>query len=125
VQAADLASDDPRWVLAQSVAANLEHGRAAVLPPEKRARLITHAHRLGLRSFDASLVIALVQSRARTHGAGIDASLASGLRLVAEPAAARSLHRLPDPDGPTWRMLLASVVLSTAITAGLVAWLLA
>lgn len=57
---------DPLWVLAEHAAASIEGGRAAVLPPERRAKLLAMGTRLGLRPFDSHLVIAIVQDSART-----------------------------------------------------------
>lgn len=57
---------DPLWVLAEQAAASIEGGRAAVLPPERRARLLAAGARLGLRPFDSHLVIAIVQDGARS-----------------------------------------------------------
>lgn len=57
---------DPLWILAERAAAAIEGGRAAVLPPERRARLLATGARLGLRPFDSHLVIAIVQDGARS-----------------------------------------------------------
>ncbi len=53
---------DPRWVLAVRCAEALQ---GAVLPPDKRQRLVDLGKRLGLTPFDANLVIAIVQDQAR------------------------------------------------------------
>ena len=53
---------DPCWQLVSEVTVALE---GAILPPERRHHLLARANRLGLRAFDANLVIALVQDRAR------------------------------------------------------------
>lgn len=50
---------------ARAAAMSLEHGRAAVLVPERRRKLMMLALHLGIRPFDASLIIALAQDRAR------------------------------------------------------------
>jgi hypothetical protein len=63
------AAADPRWVLAMRTAGLLEGGRAALLTPERRRRLTSLASRMGVRPFDAALVIAVVQDAAR---AGMD-----------------------------------------------------
>lgn len=47
------------------VTRRIEGGRAAILPPSARAELLTSAERLGLRPFDAALLIAVVQDRLR------------------------------------------------------------
>ena len=63
--AATMSPLDARWIFAVDVAASLVGGRSAVLPPEGRRRLVTRAGELGLRAFDANLVIAVVQDAAR------------------------------------------------------------
>jgi hypothetical protein len=63
--AAMLAPDDARWMFAQEVASRLEGGRAALLRPADRRELVEVAGKLGVRAFDANLVIALVQDAAR------------------------------------------------------------
>jgi hypothetical protein len=56
---------DPRWVLAVAAARQLEGGRAGILTQEGRAHVLRIARLLGLRPFDAALVIAIVQDAAR------------------------------------------------------------
>lgn len=52
----------PHLAFATSIARALE---GAILAPERREALIQEARSLGLREFDANLVIAVVQDRAR------------------------------------------------------------
>lgn len=56
---------DARFRFAGSVLRELEGGKAAILRPERRERLIDQAGRDGILPFDANLVIALVQDSAR------------------------------------------------------------
>src|SRR6185295_11957443 len=63
--AASLDATDARWVLAVRASQSLEGGAAAILAPERRRRLISFALGMGLRAFDANLVIAIVQDAAR------------------------------------------------------------
>lgn len=63
-----LLGDDARWVFAVRVRREVQGGHAAIVTPESRKRLLKLANRLGLRDFDANLVIAIVQDDARTHG---------------------------------------------------------
>ena len=58
----DLGHENPYWRLAGNVAGALD---GVILAPERRRRLLQDAHRMGVREFDANLVIALVQDRAR------------------------------------------------------------
>lgn len=63
--AAAMPAGDPRLDFATVVKSSLEGGRAAILRPERRRDLMTRADALGLRPFDANLVIAVVQEAAR------------------------------------------------------------
>ncbi|MCW5767471.1 MAG: hypothetical protein KIT19_02215 [Phycisphaeraceae bacterium] len=64
-RASALDPDDARAILARRVVESLEGGTAAVLRPEVRSRLVTTGVRMGLRPFDANLVIAIMQDDAR------------------------------------------------------------
>jgi len=68
---AQLGEDDVRRIFAARVAESIEGGRAALLPLEKRMRLLETARRLGIRPFDASLVIAIAQDAARRGELGL------------------------------------------------------
>lgn len=59
-----------RWVFAVQVVRTLDGGRAARLPPEKRRELVAGAVRMGLRAFDANVVIAR-SFRTRRGGANL------------------------------------------------------
>lgn len=61
----ELNEHDARIMFATRVATSLEGGQAAVLRPENRARLRQLANRMGIRDFDASLIVAIVQDAAR------------------------------------------------------------
>jgi hypothetical protein len=63
--AAGIPPHDARWIFAVDTAASLEGGRAALLPAKSRKRLLARATALGLRPFDANLVIAVVQDAQR------------------------------------------------------------
>jgi hypothetical protein len=80
--APDLASADVRWVLAAHARAQLQ---GSALTPERRERVMRLATRLGVRPFDANLIIAIVQDVARRGGVLGDA--VPTLALVAPPAA--------------------------------------
>ena len=80
---------DPRWVMAVRVAEQLE---GTLLSPEQRQKLIRLGHTLGLTSFDANLIIAIVQDAAQrydTHPVGdlIGERGYDWLREEREPAA--------------------------------------
>lgn len=59
------AHEDVRRILALRAAEVLEGGRAAVLRPDARRRLVRLGTMLGLRRFEANLVLAVVQEGAR------------------------------------------------------------
>lgn len=71
---------DPRWRLAMQTQAQLQ---GPTLSPERRDRLMRNARSLGIRPFEANLVIAIVQDRARRGESASNA--APALRLISEP----------------------------------------
>lgn len=83
--AAALDTFDARWVLAVRAADALEGSRAAVLRPEARSRLLTTARTMGLRPFDANLVLAIVQDAARQGQTPRDFETIDRLMLVGKP----------------------------------------
>ena len=94
-QAARLDPADARDLLAARTAGALEGGRAAVLRPERRREIVGDAARLGLRAFDANLIIAIVQDGARRGEAHDDPGAAARLRLVRPPAGEPRSSLLP------------------------------
>jgi len=77
-----IAAEDPRWLLARRVGEQLRGGQAAILPPEARDQLNVIGSRLGLRAFDISLVIAIVQDHARHSTDQHSQVLIARLRMV-------------------------------------------
>lgn len=147
---ADLDPADPRLILALQTQARLE---GATLPAERRERLLKLANGLGLRPFDANLVIAIVQDEARRQNTRPHVSHAAADRLgplvAARPATAPdATHRVAPnassalaqrlaivtrPSRPQrspkrrWRALWAPMLglaLFSGFFAGLLAWLL-
>ncbi len=95
VSAASLPALDPRWILAVQAMREMQGGRAAVVTPEARRRLMLVGRRLGLRAFDTSLVIAIVQDGARRGEDPLGSEANARLRLVgAEPELADARVRL-------------------------------
>lgn len=127
--AADLDPADPRWVLAARTRAELQ---GASLTADRRERLLGLAHDLGMRPFDANLVIAIVQDEARLASAGADSAweLADRLRIVpASPtlggkSSADVANHLSTSSG---RSALALFVISALLgvlgVAALIRWL--
>lgn len=113
--AANLSAVDARWVLAVQVARTLEGGKAAALPPERRSRLVATAVDMGLRPFDANLVIAIVQDGVRNGEGGLTREVEGRLTLVPAP---RTDSAVPGPLA-----LAATILLALGTFAALVAWL--
>ncbi|MCC6322342.1 MAG: hypothetical protein IT438_13005 [Phycisphaerales bacterium] len=118
--------DDPRWLLARRAFEQLQGGTAAILPPESRTRLNTVGRRLGLRAFDISLVIAIVQDHARTASTSTNtndawATLQSRLRMVPTTATPTSCAK-PTPDATrTVASFLPYALATLAIAAAMIA----
>lgn len=120
----DLDPNDPRLVLAARTQAELQ---GAALPADRRRRLLGLAHRLGLRPFDANLVIAIVQDQARC-GAAAEA-LPQRLRIVPRPDPADDARATGGGTRLTavrWRAfapVALGMLLAAAVLAGLLRWL--
>ncbi len=81
----DLNPSDPRWVLAARASTQLQ---GSMLTLERRDRLMRLARQLGVRPFEANIIIAIVQDHARR---GRRISEAAGtLALVDQPGGERS-----------------------------------
>ncbi len=107
----DLQATDARWVFAVRVSKALEPGPEPALPPDRRRRLMSIAKALGLRPFDANLIIAIVQDAARS-GEPLSSSVEERLGLV------RAVHRA----GVSRTNLLLVAFVSAVASAALVAW---
>ncbi|MCH2161303.1 MAG: hypothetical protein MK085_05470 [Phycisphaerales bacterium] len=112
--AAGMAIDEttPHWQLANETAQALE---GEILRPDRRRALVTRAQRLGVRPFDANLVFALVQDRARRGETVSDA--AAPLALLAERP------RTPRFDAVPLVMLAAATGIAVGAAVFLVRWL--
>ncbi len=94
---------DPRWQLASTAYSQLQEGP---LTPGQRSRLIDQASGMGLRTFDASLIIAIAQDHARTGRPLRDA--APTLDLV-------KMRTSSDRAGLRWACAVASAVVATGL----------
>lgn len=105
---------DSRWIFAVQVSRHLTGGRAAALSPERRAALLSTARNLGLRAFDASLIIAVVQESTRS-GEGLSREFEERLAVIP------SRNEGASTVGPG--SLLLAFLLGMVGFAALVAWL--
>jgi hypothetical protein len=103
--------NDPRWILAMQTQARLQ---GAMLTPERRDELLKSGKRLGLRPFEANLVIAIVQDKART---GLAADQQAPLPIGRDSN--ESLSTVP----AVWPRLFAAVAAAMALAALLIRWL--
>jgi hypothetical protein len=112
--ASNLSADDARWAFAVTVSQSLQGGRTAALPPAARERLLGTAGRMGLRPFDANLVIAIVQDGARSGEGALAAPVAGRLMLVRPPGA---------QERPSiWPRLALAAALAAVMCAAMIRW---
>jgi hypothetical protein len=104
------APGDPRWRFATEVSAALQ---GATLAFEDRRRLLALAERIGIRAFDANLIVALVQDRAR-RGEPVESAAGTLAMLPAGRPAGRHLGHV----------LAAGLVAAMLFDAVLIAWLI-
>ena len=106
---------DARWQLANETQRALQ---GAVLAFEDRRRLLAMANRLGIRAFDANLILALVQDRAR-RGEPLEAAAAT-IEMIPKPSARSAARRAPDWM-PIW---IVALMAAMAVDALLIAWMI-
>ena len=107
----ELAPADPRRVFALRAAAAITPSSGGVLPPERRQRLNKDAAALGLRPFDAALIIAIVQDAARTGRDPLGGHTADQLALI-RPVPARR-----PSSADTLMLMVATVAVLLAFAA--------
>jgi len=115
--ASALPTTDVRWILASKAAQAIEGGRAALLRPEARKRLLSEARSLGLRPFDANLVLAIVQDQARIGGSMRPELLAPRLAIVPPGDGADAAPINPGSASTRSRLWLLAVILISLIAA--------
>ena len=101
---------DPRWVLAARTHTQLQ---GTTLTPERRQRLLRIADLLGVRPFEANVIMAIVQDHAR-QGLPLGEAQAT-LALLTRPRRSRRAH---------WFQWLAALAFAVVVTAILIAWLM-
>jgi hypothetical protein len=118
--AAAMSPMDVRWVFAVKVAEEIERSGApgaGVLSPERRYNLSKLATRLGLRTFDANLVIAIVQDGCRSGEGALSARVGERLLLV------RGRDDRPAMTGREFAAwLLASACMAVTIGLAMARW---
>ncbi|MSR40458.1 MAG: hypothetical protein EXS10_00935 [Phycisphaerales bacterium] len=105
-----LGSTDPRWIFAKETARVLA---GAVLPHDRREGLMLLAQRLGLRPFDANLIVAVVQDRARR-----------GEPLEHTTTTLAMIPNASPPRESFARLMTTAILLAILVDAWLVGWLL-
>ncbi|MBX3363230.1 MAG: hypothetical protein KF866_00570 [Phycisphaeraceae bacterium] len=115
--AAALPPADARWALAVHTSRALEGGHAAVLTPDARRRIVRLAVGMGLREFDANLVIAIVQDGVRSGSGPLSPEVESRLTLV------RPAQRATPFPGTLWWKLCCAITLAVAIVLVVIRWL--
>ncbi len=114
--AASLAPSDARWALAVHTSRQLQGGQAAVLSPDARRRIVRLATQMGLRPFDANLVMAIVQDGARSGAGSLSPEVEERLTLVRAPG--------PDRRSMPWWPLVSALALALMLIIAGVRWLL-
>ena len=136
----DFDPNDARWRLATETQRALQ---GAVLAYEDRRQLLALANRLGIRAFDANLILAVVQDRAR-RGEPLE-SAAPTVAMVPKPVARSATMPVASPEAPSPEALLVArpaargwtfpqiesawlwvgaVMLAMVADAALIAWLI-
>lgn len=103
---------DPRWVLAARAYGQLQ---GSTLSPERRERVMRTARTLGVRPFDANVIIAIVQDQAR-RGQPLGTTRPM-LELIDRPAPAGA-------DRTFWTRWLGALALAVLANILLIWWLL-
>jgi hypothetical protein len=119
--AASLPALDARWIMAVQVMREMQGGRAAVVTPESRKRLMLVGRRLGLRAFDSSLVIAIVQDGARRGEDPLGGEATARLRLVGGAEEPELADARP---GLSWGQAAVLVIAAGVFGAAIAVWMM-
>ncbi len=119
--AATLSDDDARSILALRVREQLQGGTTAILTPERRSTLLTTATMLGLRPFDANLIIAIVQDAAR-RGEGVEHPQTDGRLKMVPPAGSRAVRAKRERSFAI--AIVASIVIAFVMLVLAIRWVL-
>ncbi|MGQ0627390.1 MAG: hypothetical protein ACT4PL_04725 [Phycisphaerales bacterium] len=116
VAASALPYNDARWVMAVRTAQMAEGGRAAIIPPRSRRALLRQAKSIGIRAFDAHLIIAIVQDAIRSGRGALSRESQASLAMVA-PAGP-----VTEPAFP-WPLVVASLFMGFIIFSTVAEWI--
>ena len=103
---------DPRWALACAARDSLQ---GSVLTYENRRKLMRLAQRVGIRAFDANLIVAIVQDRAR-RGEPIESAV-DAIGVVPRPAARAGAF-------VTAWIWAAAILIAVLVDVVLIGWLI-
>jgi len=106
---------DPRWILAMQTQARLQ---GSMLTADRRQRLMNSAKKLGMRPFEANLVIAIVQDRARI-GQPVETSTPT-LRLMREVDPQTTKDAASEGNWARW---FAAIAGAAALAGLILRWL--
>jgi len=126
----EIVEGDARWVFAAKVGQTLQGGRMAALPADRRQKLIRLATRMGLRAFDANLVIAIVQDAVRTGkqepGHGPSDGVTDRLAMIRAPGKSdqRSGGDVAKGQPPLWLLITLAGAMAILSATMLLGWLL-
>lgn len=84
----DLDPNDPRWILASYTVQELQ---GTALTPQRRQKILQLAHKLGVRQFDANLVVAIVQDEARQGNLNLDYTQFIHYNKISQPVNQRDI----------------------------------
>jgi len=116
-EAAAMSLEDARRIFAVRTHEALEGGRAAILTPTRRRGLMRLGRLLGLKPFDATLVIAIVQDGARRGERPDSDARRSSLDAL-------RAQRAPSSDAGHGASLALSVLLAAVMLALLIVWVI-
>lgn len=104
------------------IALSIEGGRNGLVRPEVRRRLVHTADTLGIRAFDANLLIAVAQDRCRRGEDPVGIDVLATASVLEHPSATRA--RLRAQRAAMIRTALASAAVAGLIVTLLIEWLL-
>ena len=133
-KAAKFTASEAAVALARQAQQSLDGGAAAILTPDRRRALVAAAVKMGLRPFDANLIIAIVQDSARCAARPMESSQSDApayghdtggmfddrLMLIPHP---RLIERRREQFWASVRLVLAALSIAGIIAAWLVHWL--